>query len=156
MVYSLSELAVVRACLKLCTWLFILLRQNILLGCNSYVCFLVPGAGVNVGPGPLPTSMPVVYSMQRAPMPGHSTGHRAQFLSSVGPVPQASYSEQALQVGMNYLQQVPLPGFRKPGTVYVCIELGEIMFPKLSLFIPNRGQLPSASSKGTTGSWGHL
>ena len=68
--------------------------------------------------------MPVTYSMQRAPVPGRSTGHPAQFLSSVGPVPQVHY-RQAVPVGVKYPQQVPretlapyvpLPDFRGPGT----------------------------------------
>ena len=78
---------------------------------------------MNAGPVPLPTQMPVTYSMHRAPVPGSATGHPVQFLSSVGPVAQASYSEQAVQVRMNYPRQVsretlapyvPLPRFREP------------------------------------------
>ena len=47
------------------------------------------------------------YFMQRAPVPGSFTGHPAQYLSSVSPGPQASSNEQALQVRVNYLWQVP-------------------------------------------------
>ena len=68
--------------------------------------------------------MPLTYYMQRAPVPGSSTAHPTQFLSGVGPVPQASYSEQPAQVGVDYPRQVPretlapyvpLPHFRGPG-----------------------------------------
>ena len=94
--------------------------------CDSYicVCFLFAGVGVSAGPGPLPTQTALPYGMQRAPVPSSSIGHPAQFLPSVGSVPQASYSDQAVPVGVNYPQEVPreslapyvpLPHFREPG-----------------------------------------
>ena len=72
----------------------------------------------------MPTSMSVLHCMQKGPVPDGSTGHAAQFLSSVGPVPRASYNEQAVQAGVDYRWQVPrealasylpLPPFREPG-----------------------------------------
>ena len=83
--------------------------------------------------------MPVTYGMQRAPVPGSSTGHPAQFLSNVGPVPKADYREQAVSAGVNYPLQVPrktlspyvpLPPFKEPGT----FELSETMIQKSVLF----------------------
>ena len=88
------------------------------------------------------TSMSVTHSMQRRPLRGSSTGYLAQFPSSVVPLPQPSYSQQAVQAGVNYLQQVPgealstyvpLPPFREPGTLYV-LSLVRHCFPILSLF----------------------
>ena len=103
------------------------------------VCFLIVGAGVIAGPGAIPTSMSVTHSMQRGPVPGSSIGYPAQFLSSVVPVPQPSYSQQAVQAGVNYPQQVPretlapyvpLPHYNKPGM----FELGETVFPNTIRF----------------------
>ena len=89
-----------------------------------YRFVLIAGAGVHASPGPMATQTPFTYGMQRVPVAGHSTGHPAQFLSNVGPGPQASYIEQAVPAGVNYPWQVsretlapyvPLPPFRESG-----------------------------------------
>ena len=88
------------------------------------VCFLIVGAGVIARPGTMPTSVYVTHSMQRGQVPGSSIGYPAQFLSSVVPVPQPSYSQHAVQAVMNYPQQLPwetlahnvtLPHYRQKG-----------------------------------------
>ena len=87
------------------------------------VCFFA-GAGDSAGPGQLPSQIPVIYGMQGAPVLGSFTGYPAQSLVSVGPVPQASYIEQAVPAGVNYPHPlpretlppcVPLPPFSRPG-----------------------------------------
>ena len=79
-----------------------------------YLFLFLAGAGLDAGAKPLDET-------KRAPVPGSSTGHPAQFLSNVGPVPQASCSEQVVQTGVNHPWQqtpgVPLPPPTEAGTL---------------------------------------
>ena len=70
----------------------------------SMSVFIIAGSGVNAGPDSVPTQVPVSLDMERA---GGSAVNPAVFLSSSGPVPQASYYEQAVQVGVNDPMLVP-------------------------------------------------